>query len=118
MTPIQKPRSTLLMLALSFALALGGGAPVAAEEKGATGPAEVAGSAPSPSLSERLERVGSIALDVGVVRALSFGQLVIGTAYFVALSPLSLPGWRLDESYENLVLTPFDYTFRRDLGRL
>ncbi len=114
MRALGTPRSTLPALALSLAV-VSAALPVQAAT--AT-PEEPATADSAPSLSERLERAGSIALDLSVVRVLSLGQLVVGTAYFVALSPLSLPGWRLDESWEHFVLTPFDYTFRRELGRL
>jgi hypothetical protein len=33
------------------------------------------------------------------------------------MSPLSLATWRIDESFHNWVLMPFDYAFRRELGR-
>jgi hypothetical protein len=81
-------------------------------------PADASGGNGPKSVGEQIESVGGIALDVALVRALSIGQLAVGTAAFAALSPLSAITWRLDESFEYWVITPFDYAFRRDLGRL
>ncbi|RRJ82675.1 multidrug transporter [Aestuariirhabdus litorea] len=51
-----------------------------------------------------------------VVRPVSFGLLVLGSAAFVLTLPFSALGGNVGEAADSLVVGPFDATFRRCLG--
>ena len=64
-------------------------------------------------------RWGAVALDVIVVRPVSFGQTVAGSAFFVVAGPIAYANGQdsFDVAYETFVETPADDTFKRELGR-
>ncbi len=64
-------------------------------------------------------RWGAVALDAMLIRPVSFGQTVAGSAFFVVAGPVALVRSRdaFDVAYETFVETPADDTFKRELGR-
>ncbi len=64
-------------------------------------------------------RWGAVALDVMLIRPVSFGQTVAGSAFFVVAGPVAFVRSRdaFDVAYETFVETPADDTFKRKLGR-
>ncbi|MEE3328328.1 MAG: hypothetical protein VX252_13400 [Myxococcota bacterium] len=67
----------------------------------------------------RTERWSAVALDVILVRPVSFGQTIAGSAFFVVAGPVAWVNGRdsFDVAYETFVETPADDTFQRELGR-
>ena len=65
------------------------------------------------------KRWGAVALDAVVIRPVSFGQTVAGSAFFVVAGPVAFLRSRdaFDVAYETFVETPADDTFKRELGR-
>ena len=61
---------------------------------------------------------GAVALDVVVIRPVSFGQTVAGSAFFAVAGPIAyLRGQdAFDVAYESFVEVPAVYTFKRKLG--
>ena len=66
----------------------------------------------------RASRWGAVALDVILIRPVSFGQTVAGSAFFVVAGPIAYANGRdsFDVAYETFVETPADDTFKRELG--
>ena len=64
-------------------------------------------------------RWGAVALDVMLIRPVSFGQTVAGSAFFVVAGPIAFVQGQdaFDVAYETFVETPADDTFKRKLGR-
>jgi hypothetical protein len=60
--------------------------------------------------------VGERAFDVVVLRPFGAAQLILGSAFFVVIGPLSWPGGGFDEALDMFVQAPFDNTFTRKLG--
>lgn len=65
------------------------------------------------------QRWGAVALDAIVMRPISFGQTVAGSAFFVVAGPIAFIRGQdaFDVAYETFVETPADDTFKRRLGR-
>ncbi len=61
---------------------------------------------------------GAIVADALVLRPLGFCGTVLGAAAFVISLPVTLPTRRTDEASRILVVTPYQYTFERPLGRM
>ncbi len=55
-------------------------------------------------------------VDVLVVRPISFVATVAGAGFWVVTSPFTFINGTASDSYDQLVKTPADYTFRRPLG--
>ena len=66
----------------------------------------------------RASRWGAVALDVILIRPVSFGQTLAGSAFFVVAAPVAYANGRdsFDVAYETFVETPADDTFKRELG--
>ena len=54
-----------------------------------------------------------------LIRPVSFGQTVAGSAFFVVAGPIAFVRGQdaFDVAYETFVETPADDTFKRELGR-
>jgi len=59
---------------------------------------------------------GYITADVFAVRPAGIASTILGTVTFVLASPFSALGGNFDHSYQELVIKPFNYTFKRPIG--
>ncbi len=59
---------------------------------------------------------GYITADVFAVRPAGIASTILGTVTFVLASPFSALGGNFDHSYQELVVKPFNYTFKRPIG--
>lgn len=59
----------------------------------------------------------SIATDILIARPASFFGTIAGTTFWIVTSPVTAINGTAAQSYESLVETPADYTFKRPLGR-
>lgn len=68
----------------------------------------------------RAARWGAVAVDLVILRPISLGQTVAGSAFFVVAGPVAYANGRdsFEVAYETFVETPADDTFQRKLGSL
>ena len=59
-----------------------------------------------------------IIADIVVLRPAGFIGTILGTAGFVVTLPVTLPTKKTDSASKMLIITPFDYTFNRPLGKI
>lgn len=60
----------------------------------------------------------AVALDAGLLRPLGAVDVVVGGALFVATTPFVAPAGRIADAWDTFVYWPYDYTFRRGIGKL
>ena len=59
---------------------------------------------------------GNTFIDALIYRPIGLVCIPLGAALFVVSLPFSATGHNVGESFHNLVVVPFDYTFNRPLG--
>lgn len=59
---------------------------------------------------------GYITADVFAVRPAGVASTILGSVTFILGSPFAALGGNLDHSYQELVVKPFNYTFKRPIG--
>ena len=64
------------------------------------------------------ERPGAFAMVIDVpIRVLGLGLIVVGTAFFVVALPFALTSGSTGDTWDALVVEPFQFTFTRPLGK-
>ena len=64
------------------------------------------------------ERPEAIAMVIDVpIRVLGLGLIVVGTAFFVVALPFALTSGSTGDTWDALVVEPFQFTFTRPLGK-
>ena len=64
------------------------------------------------------ERPEAFAMIIDVpVRVLGLGLMVVGTAFFVVALPFALTSGSTGDTWDALVVEPFQFTFTRPLGK-
>jgi hypothetical protein len=58
----------------------------------------------------------SVAADIFLARPASFLGTVAGTGFWIVTSPITFLNGNASDTYDLLVQTPADYTFKRPLG--
>lgn len=61
---------------------------------------------------------GTRSFDALVLRPLGAGRVVVGFGFFVVSSPLTAIAGTLSETWETLVVEPYEFTVARPLGEL
>ncbi len=59
---------------------------------------------------------GVIAVDVLVVRPISFVGSILGTVFFVVALPVSIPSGSVDVVARKMIVEPWKFTFSRPIG--
>ena len=59
---------------------------------------------------------GYMTADICAARPVGIASTILGAATFIIASPFAAWGGNLDQSYTELVIKPFNYTFKRPLG--
>ncbi len=59
---------------------------------------------------------GSAFIDALFYRPVGLAAIPLGSVLFVATLPFSATGGNIGQSFDNLVVAPFKYTFNRPLG--
>jgi len=59
-----------------------------------------------------------IVADIFVLRPAGLIGTILGTAGFVITLPVTLPTKKTESASKLLIITPFDYTFNRPLGKI
>ena len=73
-------------------------------------------------IEEQLERKtpvepGVVVVDLVVVRPLGIVATIAGAAVFIVALPFSALGGNTEETWESLVVSPSEFTFKRPMGR-
>ncbi len=68
--------------------------------------------------SPRGPSAGAVVADVLVLPPLGFCGTVLGSAAFVVSLPVTVPTRKTEEASKMLVEKPFNYTFRRRVGKM
>ena len=64
------------------------------------------------------ERPGAFAMVIDVpIRVLGLGLMVVGTAFFIVALPFALTSGSTGDTWDALVVEPFQFTFTRPLGK-
>jgi len=64
------------------------------------------------------ERPGAFAMVIDVpIRILSLGLAMVGTAFFIVALPFALSSGSTGDTWDALVVEPFQFTFTRPLGK-
>jgi hypothetical protein len=71
----------------------------------------------TPRASTKLSAADIVA-DIFLLRPAGFIGTILGTAGFVITLPVTLPTKKTDSASKMLIITPFDYTFNRPLGKI
>ena len=70
----------------------------------------------SGALPEERPEAFAMVIDVPI-RVLGLGLIVVGTAFFVVASPFALASGSTGDTWDALVVEPFQFTFTRPLGK-
>ncbi len=73
--------------------------------------------ATTPALAADPVSPASAAADILLARPASFLGTIAGASFWVITSPITFLNGTASDSYEVLVQTPADYTFKRPLGK-
>ncbi len=65
---------------------------------------------------EEAPSLGSVGADLLVVRPLGLASSVLGLVGYVVTLPFSIPGGNNDAVWDNIVVDPVGYTFKRPIG--
>ncbi len=72
--------------------------------------------AATPALAADPVSPMSVAADIFLARPASFLGTVAGTGFWIVTSPITFLNGNASDTYDLLVQTPADYTFKRPLG--
>ena len=70
----------------------------------------------SGALPEERPEAFAMVIDVPI-RVLGLGLIVVGTAFFVVALPFALTSGSTGDTWDALVVEPFQFTFTRPLGK-